>query len=418
MMLVNSAGESIMDVYDFLNIKMKTMEFSSRERALSALKHLYSYCEITNTHYKDFEDAEITRFSEFLQGRDSEGDQVEFIFYRNRRNSTHDQYFNALRGFLEYVGHKSEVFFDEVTVSVENSGFGQFGHKKKIKTKKKKTNIGGGGYRHKYVPRYISLNEYKQIMKYIDSSDSKFKLRNKLIINLLFLRGCRIGEVLGITIEDVMKHPTDDSAGILYLRNRVSDKKYQKAKGCIKPKRRDEYSKSTYWEKDNGYQEITLPKILIKQMKEYLEDSRDLMMLSKKVRENIMKYSIADSVKDDYGTNFYLFLNKDGNPLSSSGWGKFLKEIYRECGINIDIGYKENNLSHRFRHGYAMYLMYRYKGIDENQKLTFVKGQLRHESIASTLIYTRPDERQSLKDSEKVVESILMEVVDYDIAQA
>ena len=54
-------------------------------------------------------------------------------------------------------------------------------------------------------PKFISAREMSLILNYIDSDDSldkETKMKYSLIFKLMFNKGLRIGEVLGITIED------------------------------------------------------------------------------------------------------------------------------------------------------------------------------------------------------------------------
>lgn len=67
--------------------------------------------------------------------------------------------------------------------------------------------------------------------------------------------GCRIGEVLGSTLEDyVLKEVNDDEMCFVYIRNRYTDKKYQKAKTCMNIDSRKLYNNYGYETRDVGYQ--------------------------------------------------------------------------------------------------------------------------------------------------------------------
>ena len=128
----------------------------------------------------------------------------------------------------------------------------------------------------------------------------------------------------------------------------------------------------------------------------YKELSRDIESLSEKKIENIFNESQADSVEGN-DNNFYLFLNKNGTPLSSAGWNKIMKEIFNKLSIQLDVDVRKNNLSHRFRHGFAMFLIK-----NENKSIEYVQKQMRHRSITSTLIYYNPEEQEILKDTLKI----------------
>lgn len=63
----------------------------------------------------------------------------------------------------------------------------------------------------------------------------------------MYRSGLRIGEVLGLTFEDVVE---DNSSFKVIIRNRVTDKTYQKAKFLMTVKDRNRYNSADY--KRNG----------------------------------------------------------------------------------------------------------------------------------------------------------------------
>ena len=82
--------------------------------------------------------------------------------------------------------------------------------------------------------------------------------------------------------------------------------------------------------------------------------------------------------------NRYIFVNHLGKRLSAQLWGQRLKKYFLQAGIAIDTERKENNLSHRFRHGFAM-MHARY--MDPPVPLHELQKMMRHRSVSSTLIY-------------------------------
>src|SRR5699024_1416998 len=125
-----------------------------------------------------------------------------------------------------------------------------------------------------------------------------------------------------------------------------------------------------------------------KKIDHYILKSRDLSAISDKVISNMLQKSQADSI-DSVEKNYYLFLSKNGSPLTSSGWNYWLRSFFNELKIHTDKTSKKTNLSHRFRHGYAMYL------INElNLTLEEVSRYMRHRSITSTYVYYNPTEEE------------------------
>ena len=82
-----------------------------------------------------------------------------------------------------------------------------------------------------------------------------------------------------------------------------------------------------------------------------------------------------------------------------------MKKIYEACGIPLDNEKKQKGLSHRFRHGYAMYLL------EQNITIDQVKVLMRHKSINSTLQYTKPTLNEIIKIKLNIEQEINKEEV-------
>lgn len=126
-------------------------------------------------------------------------------------------------------------------------------HTNTVKVEKFKTNKSNFTNKYEYVPKYINVDEYTKIYNEIKAVNNEFKSRNLLIIDCLFKLGLRLGEVLGLTFEDIKHNPDYKEADYLILRNRTSDKKYQSAKGCIKVETKKDYEKGSYNKRDGGF---------------------------------------------------------------------------------------------------------------------------------------------------------------------
>lgn len=398
--LLNSNGIVIESTFKYINFSYYLNTINSKEVAGNALKILFSYSEIIDKEVKDFNKSDVQNLSEFILGISITGNNSEFKLKTSRSNNTHNVYFDVIRRYLEYMNIKNKNFFGKVIVSLSNGGIGFFAHTKETSLSKYKINKSSVSMNKNVVPKYIKNEEYNSIINLLNREKTINSLRDKIIINLMYMRGLRLGEVLGITFEDIKINQDDSSAGILYIRNRISDKKYQMAKTCYKPKTIEEYKTRIYKEKNFGYQTVILPPNIMKDILNYREVSRDIENLSIKKIENIFNQSIADSVENK-SDNFYLFLNKNGAPLSSAGWNKRLKGIFDSIGIKVDKESKKNNLSHRFRHGFAMFLIK-----NEGKSIEYVQKQMRHKSISSTLIYYNPEEKDILKDTLKISQNM------------
>ncbi|WP_026882031.1 tyrosine-type recombinase/integrase [Clostridium akagii] len=398
--LFDSKWKVIDEVYRYLNYNCMNEPINVREQMANALKILYSYKEIVNKEFQDFDMKDFKSLSNLILGIGIEKDHHENSYIVSRGRSTHDIYFYNIRRFYKCLHIKNEVLFEQRIVNNLNSGYGFLAHTKRVTVKKYTINKGDARRSRVFIPKYISLKEYKQIIKYTTEMASRNSLRNRIMIDLMYTTGMRLGEVLGLTLEDIQRNIDNQKYGTLYIRNRVTDKSYQNAKSCFKVNNICDYETLSYKTENDGYQLINIAPRLFELIQEYIDESRSVLDVSEIVMNNITSCSRADTV-DGKKENQYLFLNKDGGPLSSSGWNKFLKSVFTSVGIIIDRGIKKNNLSHRFRHGYAMYLI-----DEEGRSIEYVKDKMRHRSLQSTLIYYNPTEEDKLKDTMIIEDSI------------
>ena len=233
--LVNSEGKVIDDVFNYLNYTCNIKSLNAREQAQSALKLLYTYLEIVNKTLSELKRHDILNFSDFLLGLTVTGNTFTIECCNSRTISTHNYYFDAIRRYMEISNVKNELFFQNVNVNKNI-------YNRSIEIKKYKSNYSRDSSFNNFAPKYISIDEYKRIIEYFENNLSEYKKRDKLIIDLMYLLGLRIGEVLGITFEDIKIHDSDSRAGKKVLRNRVSDKEYQKAKTCFTPTSINDYN--------------------------------------------------------------------------------------------------------------------------------------------------------------------------------
>lgn len=396
--LLDSNGVVIDDVYKFINIKYKHKSLNTREQLLSFLKLLYSFSSIINKDFRLFDSKDIELFSSFILGESIEGNFLSLNLITERSISTHNQYFNNMRSFFKFLGIHNEYVFDKVVVEFKKEGFGIFSHAKTVSKYRFKTNKTKHSSYTLFIPSYISLENYHVIINFIDNQNisNTLKLRNKLIVELMYSLGLRIGEVLGLTVEDLINHPNDNNSYEIILRNRLSDKPYQKAKTAYKVTSKNDYLKNFYQEEHIGYQKVIAPPRIKCLIDNYFNISRNVLFNSDKKIYNISTFSNADCVNPTNKSNSYIFLNKDGKPLNYSGWNKELKRIFKNVGINIDVNSKKNNLNHRFRHGYAMFLL------KNNYSIAEIKVLMRHTNLSSTLIYLRHNKIDVLESTKKL----------------
>lgn len=365
--------------------------------AKTALKLLHDYLEIYEINLAELNKSEAKGFLDFLKGISRKGLIYETHLKTHRRNQTINSYLKPIRLYVDYLGYEEHVFL------LKQNSFKNFSNPNSDEVNnvtpyeiKVKTNN-----ENEYVPAYISIEEYKKILNI--TKDTKTPLRDRVIIRLMFEHGLRIGEVLGITLEDI-KFREKENFQVQYkieLRNRLSDSNEQNVKSAMNVISDDSYKEPEYTIKNIGYQTIILSESLGKELLDYINIAHS--SINEKYISRKEMFSKADSVpygNPDVSSNYYVFLNTLGRPLTENLWNKDLRKIFTKAGIPVDTNTRKNNLNHRFRHGYAMYLT---NVLDVSP--FDVKTLMRQKNLSSTAIYHKP----TPEDIEKLQESLIEE---------
>ena len=226
--LIDNNGKVIDEVFKFINIYCDYMDVNRKSQILNALKLLYSFLDIFSKDIKNLDKRDIRELSDFILGTSIDGYESE-----GRSISSFNLYMDNIRFFFRYLGIENEFLFEQRTVVSIKSGYGVLAHTKNYSINKYTTNKSKSNLNHETVPKYIKFDEYKNIIKMIVSDNNKNSLRNRIIVELMFTTGLRIGEVLGLTLEDLVECTNNKEYGTLYIRNRTSDKIYQHAKGKL-----------------------------------------------------------------------------------------------------------------------------------------------------------------------------------------
>lgn len=388
-LLFDSDGRLIKPAYEYLNIQLKSSPMNTRNQAISALKVLYSFFEIFNfSDKRAFDNNLAPRFMEFLQGGYRTGNEIASELFTRRSNKTFNNYFSFYRHFYQKILKVDDSVLQDASKNYRASGTGFLAHKRIEKHARY--------YANKKIPKvtvtpkYISFEDYMDILELIDRKP-KYGIREKLMVTLMYEYGMRIGEVLGLTLEDIEEFENEDehkNAGRLVLRNRVTDKPYQNAKGPEVPESRLDYETEWYREEDVGYECVYITRITMDMINEYIAETRGFDALRTKKRiKNLEEKNVADKVsgREDIRNNSYLIISKNFTPISSVGWNRIVKEIFTGIGLKLDEDKRKCNLNHRFRHGAAMFKIYK-QDYDEVQVATF----LRHSNTATVQCYFNP----------------------------
>ena len=386
MLIIGTNGKTYLEAYKYLNVELGGESNSTRELALRALKFLYSYIELFNTDIRYLATADINKIKAFLKGGTVTGQYITYDFKTVRQNNTVNNYFGVYRSFLRYLGVKDNIFEQSGGTKKINEVGSAF-NSKTTSLVVQSYSINLKVVESKVVPKYIRYSEYEEIIKVIDD---KYSLREKLIVKLMYEYGLRIGEVLGLTLEDIHGEDITKEKGKyrLLLRNRFTDEPWQNAKGCLKVTSRDKYKDQEYYKVGNGVQIIKIKSDMYDLIQEYIDEVVSPFSMSEKTYENYSTRNVADKVsQSEIDRNAYIFISKNYTPIRGGAWKKIMKSIFQDVGIEVDKGKRKDNLNHRFRHGYAMFKIL-YEGYDEFRLM----NALRHANTTSVTKYFNPTE--------------------------
>lgn len=387
--LYDTKMNPVSEIFDYINFELQDASPNHRYTALTAFKFLYCFLELYNLTLDSLTKNDVKNLFSFLQGISKKGTLYQLDLITLRSYSTINTYITLYRSFIKYLGYNESPLLKK---SMNYKLI--FNDESDTPTKIYQYDVGLQDYKTELsTPRYIGVDDFKKILSLIRN---EYTIREECIVRLMFENGLRLGEVLGLTNEDIV---VNEKGNFLHIRNRCSDSPDQLAKGCMTVKNRRQYQTKAYKSKDIGYQVVYLSDNLLNKINDYVNEFH--MNNSVKFQSNYEQFTMADSIEDSNNDNFYIFINSIGKPLSGNLWGKTLRSIFEKSGLNVDKNQRETNLSHRFRHGYAMFMV-KYK----NAEAHTLKTLLRHHDINSVKHYYRPTDEEIIEKRTDLVNSI------------
>lgn len=371
----------ITPAYRFINFTMANQSYNSREKSIYALRLLYCFLQLTKTKITELMQDDIEKLKYFLLGFSPENGSYSMRLQTVRSNSTVNGYLNVYRSYLKYLDIDCEYLFE--TKSAIIKGINPITEKAKSVTSYSSNMKTGTPVQR--VPRYISVDDFAKIIKIIREDNNKMA---ECIVRIMFQFGLRLGEVLGITFEDLIEESIEGTLyPVLYIRNRTTDRYFQKAKTCMNITDKAQYRSKDYRTENYGFQKIIITYDVFELINIYIEDAHSSARYKNESRYK--NGASADKTKKEkYETeNYYVFINSLGSVLSEQIWNKYIKSIFNKAGIPIDSKSKKTNLNHRFRHGFAMFHVQYHK-----TPLLVLQKLMRHASISSTMVYYNPTE--------------------------
>jgi len=382
-LLYDDNSNVIKEAYKFLNYDLYESPLTSRIKAAYALRLLFCFLSLSNIKINEFDETSLRELLFFLRGIDSNPEK--HALKTQRSASTINSYLSVYRSFLRYRKIKSKAFFR----SYNETSHSIFGENNSYTSKKRYTsNLRTNTSRSDTVPKYIGPNDFKLLYSLAIKDND---ITTKLIFHLMYGYGLRLGEVLGVTIEDITEIREDGNyIPVIILRNRLSDRPYQFSKGLPHVTNIKQYKSRDYITTN---EKIIITYDLYEELINYVEENHERAM--KKYPKNY-KDGKADivSYRNPPDFNHYIFLNRYARPLSDQTWNKNLRKYFKKANISIDYDVRENNLSHRFRHGFAMFHA---RFSEKPADILSLQKLMRHKVVSSTMIYFNPTAEDELE---------------------
>jgi len=389
--LYDSKMKIIHEVFRFVNFYNANSSQNTKEYLITSLKYLYTFEEIISKNLIDFKAEDFVNLQRFLKGYSFSGAIYSFENLTERKNNTVNMYMSCYRKYFKFLNINNNYLFSVQNIS--SSVQGSLDTNYKISKYDSNLSVSKPIYE---VPRYIDVESFSKIIQCIRKD---YSVREECIVRLMFEAGLRIGECLGLTNEDICQEKDENGEfkTVIYIRNRVSDKKYQHAKTSMKVFSKNDYKGSEYNTENLGYQIAGISNELYDLIGEYIEEEH--IKARKSHQKNYDKYTITDSISGN--ENFYIFLNSLGKPISINTWNSIIREIFIKCNIPVDYNVKKHNINHRFRHGFAMFQIQYMK-----RKELELMVLMRHSSLSSVTKYYCPTIHDQIELKNQFIENL------------
>lgn len=374
----------ISGAYAYLNRKLLASSSKSRAKAAYALRLLYCFLALCGIREEELDDPHLRDLLQFLSGIGAV--TSEHALETQRRNNTVNEYLAVYRKYYTYLGISCDALTRSRRVSLEAwSGSESV---RVVAAERYESNLPGKPYCPRNAPKYVSPDEFSRLYRLaVEDGDTTAQV----IMHLAYGYGMRLGEILGLATEDLVEKKVNGAyAPVLIIRNRLSDRDFQYAKGRRHVLTQAEYRTGAYIE---SWQEVVLDYSMYDKLVDYINDTHAKAM--ERYPDNYAA-GAADivSTHDAPDANHYVFLNRYGRVLSGQTWGNILKGYFERAGILRGWDLRRENLSHRFRHGFAMFHAH-----FSPHPVSAVQLQkwMRHKSLSSTMVYYNPTLEEEAK---------------------
>ena len=203
----------IQEPYEFLNHGIRDFSLTTRKQYAYALRILYCFLSLSNTSVYSIDYDTLRRLIAFLRGIEISDAQGLVI----RSNQTVNLYLSVYRTFFHRssiqcpslfvsVSRHVDMFFEEETFNIQ-----RIRYKNNLMTSS-----------NTQIPKYISPEIFAKLYSIAIREKNR---QAQIIMHLMYGYGMRLGEVLGLTLEDTGETIINNKpVPYLIIRNRLSDK--------------------------------------------------------------------------------------------------------------------------------------------------------------------------------------------------
>ena len=157
-------NKDLKNYYDYLKYQKKYSDYTILSY-IDDIEEFINYITSESIDYKDIEYSDIRFYLVYLK------DDKKLI------NSSIDRKLSSLRGFYKYLANEGIV----------------------------KTNVFSivhGPKKSKKLPRYFEYNELEELFE-VPDLNTAIGQRDRLLLEMLYATGCRVGELVNIKISDI-----------------------------------------------------------------------------------------------------------------------------------------------------------------------------------------------------------------------
>ena len=210
--LYTDEQESISPFFQYVNFEIGHLAYNTREQAAHALRQLYCYISLIKSDISKLKKKDIINMQFFLLGYSPKKGEYSFQLESMRRNNTVNDYISIYRAYFSFLGIDCPYLTEsKITEYISKNAMGD-DISQRVQTYAASLKEGTPVRR---VPKYISIEDFGRIINIIRQDNN---VTTEIIVRLMFEYGLRLGEVLGITNEDVTENKALKPKDILYVR--------------------------------------------------------------------------------------------------------------------------------------------------------------------------------------------------------